>query len=130
MRALPVAPTLPIRCPVRDAVADAQPRRVLQVRVPVVALRALAADDHDVAVEDRVVAGAHDAPAAGGDERRPAGGVDVEALVRAPAVAPDAERADRRRGRRAGRGSDSVWLRSVNAPPRRTRPSAPRMRTR
>ena len=85
-------------------VADLQPRRVLEVRVPVVAPRALAADDHDVAVEDRVVAGADDAAAAGGDDRRAAGRVDVEALVPATPLRPRRTRR-RRRDRRAARGS-------------------------
>jgi hypothetical protein len=49
-----------------DAVTRPQPRRVLEVRVPVVAVRVLAADDDDVAVEDRVVGRARDPPAAGG----------------------------------------------------------------
>ncbi len=71
-----------------ELVAGAQARRAQQVGVPVVAPRALAADDHEVAVQDRVVAGARDDPAAGGDEGRPALGEDVLALVAAAGAEP------------------------------------------
>jgi hypothetical protein len=65
------------------------------VGVEVAAALAFAVDQQVVAVEDRVVAGPEDAAVADRDQRRLAGGDDVEALVGAAAVAAGAELADR-----------------------------------
>jgi hypothetical protein len=78
------------------ALVDRGPAR--HVCVEVAAVLAFAVDQEVVAVEDRVVAGAQDAAAADGDQRRVAGGDDVEALVGAAAVARGAEFADRAAG--------------------------------
>jgi hypothetical protein len=51
-------------------------------------------DQQIVAVENRVVAGAQDAAGCRREERRTAGGDDVEALMGAAAAARDAELAD------------------------------------
>jgi hypothetical protein len=78
-----------------DAVVAADRRRADQVSVEVAAALALAVDQQVVAVEDRVVAGAQDATGRRRDERRTAGGDDVEALMGAAAAARGAELADR-----------------------------------
>jgi hypothetical protein len=64
------------------------------VGVEVAAVLAFAVDQQVVAVENRVVAAAQDAAAPDRDQRRVAGGDDVEALVTAAAAARDAEFAD------------------------------------
>ena len=101
MRALPVAPTAPTRWPVKTRSPRSTRGRAAQVRVEVAAALAFAVDQQVVAVEDRVVAGAPDPAAAHRDQRRPAGGDDVKALVGAPAAARRPELADRTPGRSA-----------------------------
>jgi hypothetical protein len=64
------------------------------VGVEVAALLALAVDQQVVAVEDRVIAGTQNAAGDNGDERRAAGGGDVEAFMPATAAARCAEFAD------------------------------------
>jgi hypothetical protein len=81
-----------------DAVAAVERRRARQVGVEVAAPLPFAVDRQVVAVEHRVVAGLQDAAAAYGDQRRAAGGDDVEALVDPPAAARRAELADRATG--------------------------------
>ncbi len=93
LRALPVWPISPRRWPVRTRRPGRHPARRAQVRVPVLASLAGAAHDHVVAVEHRVVVAPLDHATAGGHHRRAASGQDVEALVRAPAVASGAEQA-------------------------------------
>lgn len=77
-----------------DAVAALEGRRAWQVGVEVAAPLPFAADQQVVTVEHRVVAGAQDPATAHRDQRRLAGGDDVEALVGAPAAARRAELAD------------------------------------
>jgi hypothetical protein len=60
----------------------------------VAALLAFAVDQQVIAVEDGVIAGLQHAAVGDGDERRLAGGDDVEALVGAAAVASGAELAN------------------------------------
>ena len=95
VRALPLAPTLPIRSAVRTWSPARSRGARSRSRHPVVPARVGAADDDEVAVQHGVVDDADDLPAAGGDDRRPARGEDVEALVAAPARARDAEGAAR-----------------------------------
>jgi hypothetical protein len=68
------------------------------VGVEVGAVLAFAVDQQVVAVEDRVIAGPQDLAVADRDQRRIAGGDDVEAFVGAPAAARGAEFADRTPG--------------------------------
>ena len=77
-----------------DAVAALDGRGADHVGVEVAAPLALAVDQQEVAVEDGVVAGAQDAAGRGGDERRVAGGDDVEAFMRATARPRRAELTD------------------------------------
>ena len=72
--------------------------RAGHVGVEVAAVLAFAVDQQVVAVEDRVVAGAQHPAVAHRDQRRAAGGDDVEALVGAAAAARRAEFADRAAG--------------------------------
>ncbi|HEY5708621.1 MAG TPA: hypothetical protein VIS51_04435 [Solirubrobacterales bacterium] len=81
-----------------EAVAAAERGRPGQVGVEVAAPLPFAMDRQVVAVEDGVVAGAQDAAASYRDERRAAGGDDVEALVGATAAARCSELADRATG--------------------------------
>ena len=78
-----------------DALAAVDQRRPWHVGVEVGAVLAFAVDQQVVAVEDRVVAAAQDSATADRDQRRVAGGEDVEALVGAAAAAGGAELADR-----------------------------------
>ncbi len=78
-----------------DAIASFWQGRAGQVGVEVAAIFAFAVNEEVVAVEDGVVAGAQDAAVAYRDQRRVAGGDDVEALVGATAAARGAEFADR-----------------------------------
>ncbi len=66
-----------------------------QVGVEVGAVLALTVDQQVVAVEDRVIAAAQHPPGRDGDQRRAAGGDDVEAFVTAAAAARGTEFADR-----------------------------------
>ncbi|MFP5388585.1 MAG: hypothetical protein ACLGG5_04720 [Thermoleophilia bacterium] len=66
--------------------------------VKVGAVLAFAVDQQVVAVEDRVISGPQNLAVADRDQRRAAGGDDVEALVGAVAVAGGAEFADRAAG--------------------------------
>lgn len=81
-----------------DALAAVDQRRPRHVGVEVGAILAFAVDQEVVAVEDRVVAGPQHLAVADRDQRRAAGGDDVEALVGAAAVAGGAEFADRAAG--------------------------------
>jgi hypothetical protein len=78
-----------------DPFALVHERRARQVGVEVAALLAFAVDQQVVAVEDGVVAGSQDTAVGDGDQRRPAGGDDVEALVGAAAAARRPELSDR-----------------------------------
>lgn len=77
------------------AVDQGGPRHV---GVKVGAVLAFAVDQQVVAVEDRVISGPQNLAVADRDQRRAAGGDDVEALVGAVAVAGGAEFADRAAG--------------------------------
>jgi len=77
-----------------DALAVVDESRTGHVGVEVRAILAFAVYQQVVAVEDRVIAGAQDAPVADGHQRRAAGGDDVEAFVGAAAIAGSAEFAD------------------------------------
>jgi len=77
-----------------DALAAVDRGGTDQVGVEVAALLALTVDQQVVAVEDRVIAGAQNAAGRRGDQRRAAGGDDVEALMPAAAAARGAELAD------------------------------------
>jgi hypothetical protein len=74
-----------------DAVAPVECGWAGQVSVEVAALLAFAVDQQVVAVEDRVIAGLEHAAIGDRDQRRLAGGDDVEALVGAAAAAGGAE---------------------------------------
>jgi hypothetical protein len=74
-----------------DAIASRDQRRARHVSVEVGTILAFAVDQQVVAVEDWVIAGSQHGAVAHGDERRVAGGDDVEALVGAAAVAGGAE---------------------------------------
>jgi hypothetical protein len=78
-----------------DAIASLDQGRTGHVGVEVAAVLAFAVDQQVVAVEDRVVAGSQDAAVTNRDQRRVAGGDDVEAFVGAATVARGAEFADR-----------------------------------
>lgn len=77
-----------------DSITAVERGRVGHVGVEIGALLAFAVDQQVVAVEDGVVAGAQDPPSANGNERRAAGGDDVEAFVPTTAAARSAEFAD------------------------------------
>lgn len=81
-----------------DALAAMDQCRSGHVSVEVGAVLAFAVDQQVVAVEDRVVAGAQHFAVAHRDQRRVAGGDDVEAFVGTAAVAGSAEFADRAAG--------------------------------
>lgn len=81
-----------------DPLALVNEGRAGHVGVEVAAVLAFAVDQQVVAVEDGVVARAQDAAAPHRDQRRVAGGDDVEALVGAAAVARGAEFTDRAAG--------------------------------
>jgi hypothetical protein len=68
------------------------------VGVEVGAILAFPVDQQVVAVEDRVIAGTQHLAVANGDQRRAAGGDDVEAIVSAATAARSAELADRAAG--------------------------------
>ena len=72
--------------------------RAGQVSVEVAAPLPFAVDRQVIAVEDRVVAGVQDPATAHGNQRRAAGGDDVEALVDPTAAARRSELADRATG--------------------------------
>src|ERR1044071_7714472 len=77
-----------------EALAAANQGRARHVGVEIGAVLAFAVDQQVVAVEDRVISSAQHLAAAYGDERRAAGGDDVEAFVPAAAAAGRAELAD------------------------------------
>jgi hypothetical protein len=77
-----------------DSVAALDEGGAGHVGEEVAAVLAFAVDQQVVAVEHRVVAPAQDTAVAHGDERRAAGGDDVEAFVSAPTAARRAELAD------------------------------------
>jgi len=81
-----------------DALAAVDQGRSRHVGVEVRAVLAFAMDQQVVAVEDRVIAGPQDLAVTDRDQRRVAGGDDVEAFVGATAVAGGAEFADRAAG--------------------------------
>jgi hypothetical protein len=81
-----------------DALAALDQGRSRHVGIEVGAVLGFAVDQEIVAVEDRVIAGLKDLAVADHDQRRVAGGEDVEALVGAPAAAGSAEFADRAAG--------------------------------
>jgi hypothetical protein len=68
------------------------------VGVEVGAVLAFAVDQQVVAVEDRVIAAAQDLAVADRDQRRAAGGDDVEAFMDSPAIARCAKFTDRAAG--------------------------------
>jgi hypothetical protein len=78
-----------------DALATVDQGRPRHVGVEVGAVLAFAVDQQVVAVEDRVITAAQDPAVADRDERRVAGGDDVEAFVGAAAAAGSAELTDR-----------------------------------
>jgi hypothetical protein len=81
-----------------DALTAAHEGPVRHMGVEVAAVLAFAVDQDVVAVENRVIPRAQDPAVANGDQRRPAGGDDVEAFVAAAAAAWRAEFADRAAG--------------------------------
>lgn len=101
-----------------DSVATLDRRRPGEVGVEVDPALALAVDLQVVAVEDGVVAAARHPAGRGGDERRAAGGDNVEALMRAAAAARGAELADRapRRVRAVDREDVGEELRAARRP--------------
>lgn len=78
-----------------DVIASPDQGRAGHVSVEVAALLAFAVDQQVVAVEDRVIARLQHRAVADRDQRGPASGDDVEALVSAAAAARGAEFADR-----------------------------------
>jgi hypothetical protein len=82
-----------LSCP--DPVARLDQGRAGHVGVEVAAILAFAVNQQVVAVEDRVITATQDAAVTDGDQRRVAGGDDVEALVGAAAAARGTEFADR-----------------------------------
>ena len=78
-----------------DLIAAVDGSRSSQMRVEIAAPLPFPMDEDVVAVEDRVVAGPPYAAAPNGQERCPAGGDDVEALVDPAAAARRPELADR-----------------------------------
>src|SRR5436305_1726912 len=74
-----------------DAFAAVDQGRSWHVGVEVGAVLAFTVDQQVVAVEDWVITAAQDLAVADGDQRRVAGGDDVEALVGAAAIAGGAE---------------------------------------
>ena len=78
----------------KDGIAAMERRGAGHVGVEVAALLSRSVDEDEVAVEDRVIAGAQHPATRSRDQRRAAGGDDVEALVGAAATAGGAELTD------------------------------------